>query len=91
MLSDALQNVGLVFLTLTVPNTVMESGRESDDRTRADSVRELKREVAKWRRSVGVKGRFLGGIDYYEVTEKTLPDGRVSLNPHVHCLWLQTA
>jgi len=91
MLSDALQNVGLVFLTLTVPNTVMESGRVVSGKDRADSVRELKRDVAKWRRSVGVKGRFLGGIDYYEITEKTLQDGRVSLNPHVHCLWLQTA
>lgn len=91
MLLDAVVNAGLAFLTLTVPNTVIESGREVTGKDRADSVRGLKQEVAKWRRSVGVKGRFLGGIDYYEITEKTLDDGRVSLNPHVHCLWLQTA
>lgn len=71
----------LVFLTLTTPNAAAGAVLE-------DEVRSFKRQVASWRRTVGVKNHFLGGFDYYEVTENQ-DDG--SMNVHMHGVWVMSS
>lgn len=71
----------LVFLTLTMPNAPAGAVLE-------DEVRSFKRQVASWRRTVGVKDHFLGGFDYYEVTENEEDD---SMNVHMHGVWVMSA
>jgi hypothetical protein len=93
--ANAPGNPSVVFVTLTMPNTLCSA---EDAEARQNAVRAFKREVSRWRRSVGVSGHFLGGFDYYEQTETAdplSPDGEshgstVSLNSHHHGVWVMS-
>ncbi|HIA03559.1 MAG TPA: hypothetical protein EYN66_16910 [Myxococcales bacterium] len=70
----------VAWVTMTVPNYPASVGK-------ADAVRAVKAEVAKWRRSTGIELHVLGGVDYFEVTVNP-EDG--SINAHMHGLWVMS-
>jgi len=81
------------FVTLTVENSTvpMEDGIIPDERVLGELVRDLKRKMYRFSRTVAYQDKVLGAVEVYEQTFTPSGDGEsLSVNTHIHAVWLGT-
>ncbi len=75
------------FVDLTVPNFEFTLEEGYNDGFEIPCIRHLKKLVANFARTKEYQEKVIGSIEFYEATY-AVNEHRVSVNAHVHCVWL---